>query len=215
MPASEPIVTGLGNAAIAWMPLAVFWHLAFAAVGVYLAEHARPGRRGAATFLAVPLLSVAVVAFYEGNPFNVTVFGAVTVLSLVVATRMDQRPVEAARLVFLVPGALLFAFGLIYPHFLDAFRWPIYLVAAPVGVLPCPTLSVVAGSLLMLDGLRSRTLTGLVGAVGVFYGVVGVARLHVPIDAALIVGAALLLLRALFGGRGAAMHAPPGTLSPR
>ena len=52
----------------------------------------------------------------------------------------------------------------------------------PTGLVPCPTLSIVIGLALIVEGLDSRIWTSvLVGATGVFYGIFGAVRLGVTI----------------------------------
>ena len=53
-------------------------------------------------------------------------------------------------------GISLMAFGWLYPHFLNTASWVTYLYAAPLGLLPCPTLIAAIGFALVVDGLSSR-----------------------------------------------------------
>ncbi len=97
---------------------------------------------------------------------------------------------------FLFPGLALFAFGWAYPHFLDSAALLPYLYRAPTGLIPCPTLAIVIGLALLLDGLGSRRLCLALGIVGLFFGVFGVARLGVAVDWTLLLGAVVILARA-------------------
>jgi hypothetical protein len=94
-------------------------------------------------------------------------------------------------------GSLLFAFGWLYPHFLEAGTPHRYLYAAPTGLVPCPTLSAVIGLALILEGFGSRAWSLTLAVLGLLYGVVGTFRLHVLIDMVLLVGAAGLGITAL------------------
>jgi hypothetical protein len=94
----------------------------------------------------------------------------------------------------LVPGALLFLFGFVYPHLLNTDSFIPYLYSAPVGLVPCPTLSVVIGLALILDGLGSRAVEFTMGIAGLIHGVIGAARLHVTIDLVMLAGAILLIV---------------------
>lgn len=139
-----------------------------------------------------PLLSAAIVAFAHGNPFNGGVLGALALTLAFWAVRLDRAP--ARRSPLLAPlGVGMIAFGLLYPHFLDG-PAVLYVVAAPTGVIPCPTLSLVIGFTLVGGGLQSRAWSGTLAAAGLFYGVFGVFRLGVRLDVGLIAGAAVLLL---------------------
>jgi gluconolactonase len=79
----------------------------------------------------------------------------------------------------------------------------------PVGLVPCPTLAVVIGMALMLQGLGSRTLSLTLGITGMFYGMVGVWRLGVALDGFLIIGSALMLLYGVTGRRAVADDGTP------
>ena len=93
---------------------------------------------------------------------------------------------------------MLVAFGWGYPHFLETDRWMTYAYAAPLGVLPCPTLSAVIGATLIFGLLGSVTWSITLAAFGLVYGVIGVFVLGVQLDYALLAGA-LVLVGALSG----------------
>jgi hypothetical protein len=85
-------------------------------------------------------------------------------------------------------------FGWIYPHFLETTSFVPYLYSAPLGLIPCPTLSMVVGLGLILGSFGSRGWTFTVGVVGLFYGLFGAVRLGVSLDWVLVVGALRLVL---------------------
>jgi hypothetical protein len=87
-----------------------------------------------------------------------------------------------------VLGVTLLAFGLIYPHFVDAASPALYLIGAPIGLVPCPTLAALIGLTLLDRGLISRTWAVVLSLYGLFYFVVGVFRLGVWLDVGLLVG---------------------------
>jgi hypothetical protein len=89
-------------------------------------------------------------------------------------------------------GAALVAFAWVYPHFLDG-PAIVYLVAAPLGVIPCPTLIAITGLALLGDGLGSRAWSLVLAGAGLFYGVIGVLWLGVTIDVVLVAGSLLLV----------------------
>ena len=86
----------------------------------------------------------------------------------------------------------MLTFGWTYPHFLAADRWTTYLYAAPLGLIPCPTLSALIGVALILGRFESTLWPATLGLFGIAYGVIGVVRLGVAVDAALLSGAAVL-----------------------
>lgn len=191
MPSSSEILSGLAAIANSWQSLAVAWHLYFLALaGLIFA--ARLSRRLAGILLVLPMASVSVLAFVTDNFFNAFAFAAVGLFLLAIALRMPARPVTAASGAFAAAGAAMVAFGWVYPHFLDetAVR---YLIAAPLGLIPCPTLSMILGISLLLRGLGSPAWTAAVAIAGLFYGVFGAVQLDVSLDWVLVGGSLLML----------------------
>ena len=201
MPSPDQVLAGLKEIATTWQPLAVLWHCCLALVVALLLSGWRPPRRIMGVLTALPLLSVAALAGLSRNPFNALVFALVSIAVLIIGLRLPRQPVGFSPRWVRGPGALLLAFGWVYPHFLEPSSPLAYLYAAPTGLVPCPTLSAVIGMALILDGLGSRTLSLTLGIAGMFYGVTGVWRLGVAIDWFLIVGSALMLLHATIGRR--------------
>lgn len=196
MLSTEQILSGLKYITVAWGAVAIFWHAYFAAIALALLFGLRPPKRLAGFLLVPPLLSVSALAWVTGNPFNGMVFATLAVLLLFFSFRLGCESVRIAPAGFLFPGLALFAFGWAYPHFLDSASLLPYLYLAPTGLIPCPTLAIVIGLALVLDGLGSRTLCLVFGSAGLFYGFFGVMRLGVAVDWTLLLGAAVLLARA-------------------
>lgn len=193
MPAPSEVLAGLHAVANDWRGLAVAWHLAAAALVLALWRGWRPCASWLGWLLALPLASVAALALATaGNPFNALVFAALAAGSIAAVARR-REPVAVASPTAVAAGLAMAAFGWVYPHFLDA-PPAVYLVAAPMGLVPCPTLAAVIGGGLALGGLGSRAWSRVVGGAGLFYGGVGVLVLGVRIDAVLLAGAAALLL---------------------
>ena len=142
--------------------------------------------------LAAPLASVSVLAWLGTNPFNGVVFAVLTLALVFTAIWLPAEPVRPGRTWTVVTGALMAAFGWFYPHFLESASWAAYACASPLGLIPCPSLSAVVGVGLILGGFGSRRWSGIVAAAAVMYGLVGVLRLGVTIDAVLIAGALAL-----------------------
>jgi hypothetical protein len=90
-------------------------------------------------------------------------------------------------------GYGLLAFAWLYPHFLEPGSLLAYAYAAPMGVVPCPTLALVLGSTLLAQAAVPRWLARVLAGAGIFYGTFGVLRLGVAIDAVLLLGALLVL----------------------
>jgi hypothetical protein len=69
----------------------------------------------------------------------------------------------------------------------------VYLYAAPMGLLPCPTLATVIGATVILDSLDSTPWTATVAIAGLVYGAIGVLALEVNLDYGLLAGALVTL----------------------
>jgi hypothetical protein len=196
MPSSSEILGGLVSTANDWQIIAVGWHLLLGSLLLAMYGRWRPSRRLLGVLLSLPLASVSALAWWSGNVFNGAVFAAVSASVAGLGLRLTGRVVVGSgRLV--VAGSALIAFGWLYPHFLAAGSALSYLYAAPLGVVPCPTLSAVIGIALVAGGTESRALAGTLAASGLCYGAIGALRLGVSIDFVLLGGAALLAVVAL------------------
>jgi hypothetical protein len=193
MPTAHLILSDLYEIAHRFRYFAVGWHLILAAAWIAVACGWRPSR-GAAASLLVPLaLSVALVSFLGGNPFNGAVFLVLSWIGISIAAQVGAEPIQLGTPWEVLAGAVMVAFGWCYPHFVQATSVLTYLYAAPMGLLPCPTLSIAVGLGLLAGGFQSRTWSVVVGVAGLFYGLVGMFRLGVGIDAFLTIGSVLLL----------------------
>lgn len=188
MPDRSEILAGLTLIANRAELLAIFWHLALGALGVAVLVGSQPSRRALTLGLSAPLASVAGCALYYANPFNGLVFGLSALATAWLAYRAPAAPLSAATGWTRVLGALLVVFGWTYPHFLEGPGLR-YLYAAPLGVIPCPTLSAVIGITLLGNGLVGGAWSRLLACVGGFYAVFGALRLGVTIDLVLLAGA--------------------------
>lgn len=193
MPTVDQILAGLRAIANTWQPLSIIWHFYFACFAVALICSARPLKRTCGILLSLPLLSVSLVAWLSQNPFNGIVYALISFLLIYVSLRLPCENVRIAPMRAMIPGMVMIIFGWIYPHFLNTSSLLSYLYAAPIGVIPCATLSIVIGFALVLSNLESRALTLILGIAGLFYGLTGVLQLHVTIDWILLIGAVTLL----------------------
>lgn len=189
MPSPEEILIGLRAIANDWRLLSALWHGYFAVLVLAIVFGVRPSRRVVGVLLALPLLSVSILAWVYTNPFNGASFALTAIVLLAIAGRLSRESVKIAPALLAVPGSLMIGFGWIYPHFLDNATPMEYLYAAPTGVIPCPTLSIVIGFTMILSGLRSPPWCLVLTIVGLFYGVFGASRLGVKIDWVLLLGA--------------------------
>jgi hypothetical protein len=133
--------------------------------------------------LTLPLASVVAMAWLSGNAFTGLALGTVLAGALAVSWRLPRMPVTFATGAVRVAGIAMILFGLVYPHFLEPAALIVYLYAAPLGIVPCPTLSVTVGLGLLLRSLSSRAWGLLVGSASLFYGAFGAVRLGVALTA--------------------------------
>ena len=192
MPSADRILSWATSVANDWRPLAIAWHVVLATVLMAFVIRQRPSSRVLGLLLVVPLVSVALVAWASGNPFNGLIFSVLVVLLLRTAVRWPQTPISCGVNGWGAAGVALVAFGWAYPHFLRTDGWIAYAYASPLGLLPCPTLAVVIGITLMCRGLQSTGWSLILAAAGILYGLIGVFVLRVPLDVWLLAGAALL-----------------------
>jgi hypothetical protein len=192
MPSPSEILDGLAAIAERGVAFAIAWHVVLVIAVIALSRGWRPSRRFACTALAAPLVPVAGFALAFGNWFNGAVFASAAIaLAALALGRNDRERVAPGPPGARAIGAALIAFGWVYPHFLAGPTF-LYVIAAPVGLVPCPTLAVVTGLALLGDGLGARTWSVVVAALGAFYGAFGVLRLGVALDLPLVFGAVTL-----------------------
>jgi hypothetical protein len=212
MPTAAQILrnlTEISNQAIA---VAVVWHLLLAAALVALTWGWKPKPGRFAALSALPVVSVSVAAVAYGNFFNGATFAALTLaLGLAAWSAGGEAPEPPPRWATWL-GGLLIAFGWTYPHFLEGHSALAYLMAAPLGLVPCPTLSLLAGFALLGYRPTGRAWPLVVAAAGIFYGLFGLFRLGVTIDAVLLVGALALGAHALAPRSAAPLPGGPAQL---
>jgi hypothetical protein len=192
MPSPDAVLTGLTAIASDWRSLAIAWHVLLATFLVFVLAGWRPVTRTLGSLLVAPLLSVSVVAWLSGNPFNAAVFAIVVATLFTTAVRLPRTAVRFASSIWVGLGVAFVVFGWTYPHFVSADSWTTYVYASPFGILPCPTLSVVIGTTLLFPGLRTRSWTTTLVAAGLLYGAIGLFRLGVVLDWGLLLASATL-----------------------
>lgn len=202
MPDKEAILSGLQNIVNDYSTIAIIWHILFYALVVALFAGWLPSNRFLGLLFCLPVLSVAVLAFLTGNPFNGILFSLLTLLLFIFGLRATVQPLQVSQIIFMVIGVLMIVFGLVYPHFTQGDSFIKYLYASPAGLIPCPTLSIIIGFLLLYNGLGSQAITLLMVIYGLFYGLFGTLRLAVYPDIFLIFGSISLLVKYILSLRG-------------
>jgi len=195
MPKTEEILNGLQKIVNDYSTIAFIWHVIFYALIAALIFKWLPSNRFFGLLICVPILSVAVLAFLSGNPFNGILFSILAVLIIIFGLRVSSQPVQTSQFIFMVIGILMIIFGLVYPHFIKPDSFFKYLYASPVGLIPCPTLSILIGFLLLYNGFGSQSLTLTFIVFGLFYGIFGVLKLAVYLDIFLVFGTITLLVK--------------------
>jgi hypothetical protein len=195
------ILAGLGRVANEAFAYAVVWHLVIGSVSAGLWLGWRPSPRLAGGLLCLPLVSVSGFAWAFGNPFNGSSFALLAILLGWIAWRRPQRAAMISRRWTTALGGLLVAFAWSYPHFLVGRPALSYLIGAPLGLIPCPTLSLVIGVALLGYGPNTKGWSFALAAAGVFYALFGALRLGVVIDLALLAGSIAIGARAMPTGK--------------
>jgi hypothetical protein len=192
MPSSDIVLNGLTAIANDWRWLAITWHVLLAALIALLLAGWRPTVRLMGQLLMTPPLSVSLTAWLSGNPFNGVVFAILAAVLIATAVGFPRRTIRFASFAWVASGAAVVVFGWTYPHFIRTDSWPTYLYASPFGILPCPTLSAVIGMTLIFSNLGSTSWSTVLAGTGLVYGLIGVFRLGVALDAGLLLAAAAL-----------------------
>jgi hypothetical protein len=186
------LLTALGAIANDWRWLAIGWHLLFAALFLALLAGWRPRARLLGLVLVAPLLSVSVVAWLSGNPFNGTMFALLAAALLSSVASFSHLSMTFMPSAWRAAGGAIAVFGWTYPHFARTDSWMTYLYASPFGLLPCPTLAVVIGVTLMVRHLTAIGWQAVLIVAGLLYGAIGVFRLGVVLDWGLLLASSAL-----------------------
>lgn len=204
MPTADAITSLLAMMAteLAW--LAIAWHVVAAGAAIALVRGWRPSPRVACILLTAPIMSVAVASFAYGNLFNAISFAVLAVVLAVLGDGLTQPRVVRGPAWTAWLGVASIAFGLVYPHFV-AGSWLRAFAAAPVGVVPCPTIAVVAGAVILAGGFGSRAIPAVLATWVAFYAWFGIGKLGVMLDVGLLV--ALLGLVAVLADMATNRHA--------
>jgi len=195
MPKTEEIIDGLQTIVNEYSTFAIIWHAVFYFLLAALITKWQPSNRLLGVFICLPLFSVAVFAWLSGNPFNGILFSIMAILIVIFGFKASDQPINISQVPFMVLGIIMIIFGLVYPHFISADSFLKYLYASPVGLIPCPTLSIIIGFLLLYNGFGSHSITLTFIIFGLFYGIFGVLKLAVYLDIFLVLGTIALIVK--------------------
>jgi len=195
MPSADVILESATDIANRWRLVAMSWHAVLALAAIALMSGRRPSQRAAGEFLVAPIASVAIIAALAGNPFNAIVFAMLATVLVSSVRSLPEQQVQIEAAPWAAAGVVFMGFGWIYPHFVQTTHWTEYAYAAPLGLVPCPTLAFVIGASLFMPLSASRAWTLTLVAAGLLYGVIGTFGLGVSLDYGLMLGAIVLLGR--------------------
>jgi len=190
MPTSAEILSGLQQIVDEHSLISIFWHIVFYLYLLFVFLRPKVKRQEMSLIVSVPLLSVSFLAWNTGNPFNGAVFALLFLLALYFGFKNLREQIQVSGILYRIAGAVMILFGLIYPHFAGLNLS--LLIQSPLGLIPCPTLSLLVGFALFFRGFGSKPQVILFAVAGMFYGLFGVFRLGVMVDTVLIVGSFML-----------------------
>jgi hypothetical protein len=184
MPTANDILLSLKFLANKYDELSIAWHVVIVFGLIAAVYNKRIKTRFYLGVCGLLFLSVSTMAATVNNIFNLVVFLGLSIVflrELLIANSYQFLTTQAG---IILSAYFLILAGLIYPHFFGSnfFR---YLIAAPVGIIPCPTLLVTSG-LTLLFKTSSTRLNYFLIAANLFYGVIGVFFLGVTLDVILL-----------------------------
>ena len=197
MPKPEDIKNGLQKIVNDYSTFAIIWHIIFYLLIAAIILFWNPSNRLLALVMCLPVLSVSIFAWITGNPFNGSIFLLAVILLGIFGLNMESHPIAYSQPSYVIAGIIIIAFGLVYPHFIKPDFILKYFYLSPVGLIPCPTLSVIIGFALVFNGFNSQPMTLIFIIIGLFYGIFGVLKLRVYLDMFLIFGLLFLLIKYL------------------
>jgi len=195
MPNTQEIINGLYAIANDFTGFAIAWHVIFYLLIAALLIRWKPANKLLVILICLPLVSVSAFAWFAGNPFNGVLFLIMAILVFIFGLRTSSEPVNLSQLPFMLAGVIMITFGLLYPHFTETDSVFGYLYASPGGLIPCPTLSIIIGFVLLYNAFGSKPIMLIFIIFGLFYAVFGVLKLGVYLDLFLLFGTVALLIR--------------------
>lgn len=126
------------------------------------------------------LVSVTTIAVLNGNPFHVITFAITTILILIFSiwgykkTNVETSVSHNEHIILLLKifSAILLFIGIFYPEFTDV-SMPKFLLYAPVGIVPCPTLLTTLGFMNLNAKNKDRAPLIVLAVMSSIYGIIG------------------------------------------
>jgi hypothetical protein len=196
MPTANEILEGLRVISNNYTLISIYWHLViYTSILLLVLVLWRPTNRMSVLLLSLPFITVALLAWFNSNPFNGVLFSILSLYCLVTGLKLSQKEVKYSAWPYRFAGILLLLFGLWYPHFVEADSVWVYVYSAPSGLIPCPTLSIAIGIALIFSGFNSNPLKVMFLCYGFFYSLFGILKLGVYLDIVLLLGSFVLLVQ--------------------
>jgi hypothetical protein len=104
MPKTEEILNGLQKIVNDYSTIAIIWHVIFYALIAALIFRWLPTNRLFGLLICVPILSVAILAFLSGNPFNGILFSILIILIIIFGFKATSQPISISQLPFIIAG---------------------------------------------------------------------------------------------------------------
>jgi hypothetical protein len=193
MPTANEILLSLKFLANKYDELSIAWHVIIVFVLATAHYNKRLKTRLYLGICGLLFLSVSALAATINNFFNLIAFLGLAFAFLRESVFTNSYRYSTQQAASRSLAYFLVLAGLIYPHFLGSniFR---YFIAAPVGIIPCPTLLVISG-MTLLFGMPNKKLNYLLITANLFYGIIGVFFLGVTLDVILLLTAIIQLFQ--------------------
>lgn len=176
-----------------YQEFAIFWHLVIYLLLFFIIKQRRLPVVSLSLMIALLFFSVSAFAWQVKNPFNLAAFIMLGVSLIAASISLKRGSITFSSLQFsTITGIVSLLAGLFYPHFFGS-DWIKYLYAAPVGLIPCPTLLVAGGIVLIFMRNVPAWRLIILLVFEMFYGTVGAFVLGVGMDYFLYITAAGLL----------------------
>lgn len=206
-PTPEQLLSSLVEISSSCRFLALIWHSYYAILIILFTfgvkkktNHWLASNQSIGILLGLPFISISLISWLYFNPFNGSVFTIISTLIIVFSIRMPKKKVQIAPQWAIIVGTFMVIFGWIYPSsfFINITSFSSYLYEVPLGVIPCPTLSITIGLILIFDNLGSHKMSLIFGLIGIMYGILGSILLKVLIDWVLFIGAVIIFTKSFF-----------------
>lgn len=165
-------------------------HILFILAGIGLVTIKNPLKSQLVNlFLVILSGSVFLHAAIFGNPFIGLLFLIMTLIMVFeLIRRKNNFQFTESRLIN-ITAVLLLVFGFVYPHFVNT-SLAEYILYAPVGIVPCPTLITILGFYL-LNTNPNKVSYWTITVISTIFSLIGIIMFKVYIDIVLLLAVSL------------------------